>query len=245
MLRVLSLPAIAGVAISLTAYKGRLPGPNATLLADRLGIPARWNHELRNWLLSPKERLVERLGCASYLALAVFGVLEIGWLRGVGLLLVAGLIGLWLGARSNQPAGPLLETAVGRARKTAATFLASGDEDRASAASDLAERIVRYMRRAPTLTAAEISRLPRARRPSEIADLIEGWVRNRSLDDSQELSDWLESEEWSPFPEDTNESRRVQLLERVKREIIAGGGEQYADDERLIALAAELRAFPD
>lgn len=241
---------IACMSIALFAYHARLPGPNAVVLGDKLWLPARWGHEKQEWLLSLKERVIKRLGCALYLALAVLGVLTMGWLRGVGLLVVAGFIGLWLGSRSEQPAAPLLAVAVARARQRAAAFRESGYAVSASAAEDLAARIERYLQRAPTVTTAEISRLPRPHHPANVADLLDAWWRGRAEDNFEDDSDmefagWLESSEWSPFPDDPHEQRRVALLERVKQEIIAGGRELYADDLRFSQLVEELRAFAE
>jgi len=93
------------------------------------------------------------------------------------------------------------------------------------------------------LTTAEIGSLPHPTRPSDIADLLEGLWRNHDRDDAEALREWLEREEWSPFPHEPHEQRRVQLLMQVKQEIVAGGGEQYANGAQLTALVAELRAF--
>jgi hypothetical protein len=244
MTKVLLLFIIASVAVGLLFYyRVCLPGPIATLLAYRLGLPARWDREIRAWLLSPNERLIGRLGGASYVVCLIVGVLSIGWLWGLVLVAATGIIGWWISSGGARSAAPFLAIAVARARERASAFRLSGDGARAGAADDLAARIERYARQAPMLTTAEIGSLPHPTRPSDIADLLEGLWRNHDRDDAEALREWLEREEWSPFPHEPHEQRRVQLLMQVKQEIVAGGGEQYANGAQLTALVAELRAF--
>ena len=241
---------VASATIALFARVDRLPGPVASGLALHLGLPARWEGEAAAWLFSRTERRMRRLGCTMFLVLPLVGVLTIGWLKGAGALLAAVIASAWISTRARSPAGPLLEVAAARARERASRLEESGYAISARAAQDLAERIDRFRRQNPELTVGDIGRLPERHRPTQVADTLEAWWRGRSTgvywdDADMDFPAWLTSEEWMPFADDPNEQRRVQLLERVKRELIAGGGERYADETRFAALLAELRAFEE
>jgi hypothetical protein len=236
--------------IALFTRVDRLPGPVASGLAPHLGLPARWEPDTASWLWSGTERRMRRLGCAVFLLLPIVGVLAVGWLKGLGALLATGIATIWLSTKGRSPAGPLLLVAAARARQRASALRESGHAISALAAEDLALRIDRFQRQNPELTVGDVARLPERHRPTEVADTLELWWRGRSTgvywdDADMGFTAWLKSREWTPFADDPTEQRRVQLLERVKQELIAGGGEQFADETRLTALVAELRAFEE
>jgi hypothetical protein len=230
-------------------------------LASLINVPGPWTSEAWLWLQTRADRRLATLQAVLRLTLLVTAIVSLGWIMGVGLVVVSYVAGVIVGSRRAQPVmqvGYSLERAASIVRANAQMLHATGDGDQARAAGEYAARIdfLRdiYGRLAPIVFA-------QLEMPADLALTLELYYLPLTLvaadsempaDERREspprtrgdlhygFPNWLYSE-IRPLLTHPYEQSRVDCLERVRQEILAGGGTAYQDLGRIQQIVAELR----
>ena len=209
-----------------------------------LGLDSRWWATAARWI-TPADYLLW-LGSAWTFSAALFVALVwfAGWMAALGGALLVLVLGVG-GALRFRLDYPPLAAMVGALRPglaaRAAGLRANGQRDAAEAVGLFQARCGRLL---PGLAIADIDCYMSA---PQLAAILEDWAAPSPSSNEGDLQDlvrfWL-STPIQRFWRDPWEEGRVALLERVRQEILAGGGVAYRNDTRLAELIAELRAYP-
>lgn len=262
MLLILVSLVLALITGAITAWgAAHFDGIDREHLDRVVAVPTPWRDKAPDWLQTRADARLATAQSMLRLTLLVTAIAAFGWLMGIGLVVVSFVAGSMLGSRRDQPvvqAGHLLERAASIVRTNAQALRATGDGDQARAADEYAARIdfLRdiYGKLAPPMFAQLMM-------PSGLALLLENYFLPEGLIDAasqmpiEERRDppprrwgdldigfrnWL-GDEILPLLSDPFERSRAERLERVRRELVAGGGTAYQDLGRLQQIVAELR----
>lgn len=247
---------------AITAWRAEHAAPiDRQRLAHLIDVPAPWTGEVASWLHTPEESRFASVQVVLRLTLLVTSIVTFGWLWGLGLVVASFLAGATIGSRRGEPVlqiGPELQRAASLVRTHAQALRAGGDVDRARAADQFATRIDFFREVYGQISPTTFNEY---QTPQYVAALLESyylpealvaarsWMPSdlrretppRSGDDSDiDFPPWLEHEihPLSPHPYEQNRAAR---LERVRREILAGGGTGYRNLERIQQIVADLR----
>ena len=231
------------------------------LLGSLIAVPTPWLGKVPGWLQTRADARLAMVQTALRLTLLATAIVTFGWFMGIGLVVVSFVAGFIVGSRRDQHSmqiGRSLERAASIVRTNAQILRAAGDGEQAHAASEYATRIdfLRdiYGRLAPLVFAQLVM-------PAELALTLESYYLPEALiaadsemppEERREspprtrgdlhygFPNWLQSE-IRPLYTHPYEQSRADCLERVRQEILAGGGIAYPDLGRIQQIVAELR----
>jgi hypothetical protein len=244
--RWLGVGGLLGASVVAVAQVYRRGAPLARLrcLPVILGLEPRWWVAAARWI-TPADYFLW-LGVAWALGALLFGVLLsfAGWMAALGgalLLLVLVRCGALCFRRDDPPLAVLAGALRPGLAARAAGFRAKGQRDAADAAALFQARCGRLL---PGLALTDIDFYTSA---PQLAAMLEDWAAPSLESNEDDLRDllrvWLQTPTQA-FWQDSWEQGRVALLERVRQELLAGGGLAYRNDPRVAELVAELRAYP-
>lgn len=230
------------------------------LLASYVGIPAQWTSEVREWMSTPKQRLLHAFLPLALVVCLIVALLDFGWLKGLTLVFASIIGGAIVASRLDEhesQIGPALQRILTLVRARAQDFRAYPDPDRARAADDFAVRLEGFRQVYSSLSPAEF--VVEYTAPSYVASMLESFYLPSHLvssgssmppglrdenpprsDSDIDLPAWLE-EEIRPLSSHPVEQARVRMLEGIRQELLAGGGTKYKDFVRLQQLIVLLR----
>lgn len=228
----------------ITAWRAHgPPGLSLDALPGNVGVPLRWWNETSALASTPGSRHLSRIQAFLVLGFFVASIASLGWLRGSALVILSQVAAAVVAGKTRDhesQIGPALQRVAAQARANAHRLRLAGDLERAAGAEDLALRVDRFQAAYAHLSPEEFGDFTP---PGEVANMLQSFfLADDVLDDADlDLPRWLAAgvRSYSPHP---REQARVALLERVRLELVAGGGTDFADPERIKQLVTELRA---